>query len=141
MKQFGSPQKNIFYLDRPSAYGIFVNKSGEIAVEEVFGRFFLPGGGIEKNETMFECLNREFLEELGWKIDIGDHLEKTISFICRVHDKKYFKIKGDFFQISHFQQISPPEEKNHVIRWMTPQNAIELLVSDAQRYIIKKYFT
>ncbi|MFV8829823.1 NUDIX domain-containing protein [Alkalihalobacterium sp. APHAB7] len=33
-------------------------------------KFFLPGGGIENNETHEECLKREAIEEMGMSIEM-----------------------------------------------------------------------
>ncbi|WP_105615211.1 NUDIX hydrolase [Vallitalea okinawensis] len=38
------------------------------------GRFDLPGGSIEENETMVDCLHREFWEETGIRIKVIEQL-------------------------------------------------------------------
>ncbi|NQU99127.1 MAG: NUDIX hydrolase [Parcubacteria group bacterium] len=38
----------------------------------------LPAGGIDKNETPKQCIEREFLEETGYKVDKTEYLGKYI---------------------------------------------------------------
>jgi len=58
------PDKNKQYTKRPGAYGIIENDDGLIAVIKTKTGYFLPGGGIEENESPEECLARECLEEI-----------------------------------------------------------------------------
>lgn len=70
-------------------YGILVDNENRLLVSDEFirGNYFtkLPGGGLEFGEGTRECVAREFMEELGLKVTVGEHLYTT-----------------DFFQISAF---------------------------------------
>lgn len=70
-------------------YGVLVNEQNEVLVsdEKIRGKFYtkFPGGGLEFGEGTRDCLQREFLEELALKVEVGDHLYTT-----------------DYFQISAF---------------------------------------
>ena len=46
-----------------------------------------PGGGLEFGEGTIECVIREFMEELGWQVEVINHYYTT-----------------DFFQISAFNE-------------------------------------
>lgn len=56
-------------------YGILINENKEVLVldEERNGFHFtkFPGGGLEWGEGFKECLEREFEEELGLKVDVA----------------------------------------------------------------------
>ena len=54
--------------------GIIVNSKNEILLGKCCGVYQFPGGHLENNETMLECLRREVLEETG--IDIGEYSEE-----------------------------------------------------------------
>lgn len=71
-------------------YGILINEQKEILVSDEFirGNYYtkFPGGGLEFGEGTRDCLQREFLEEMNLKIEVGEHLYTT-----------------DFFQMSAFR--------------------------------------
>lgn len=70
-------------------YGILKTEDNQILVSDEFirGSFFtkFPGGGLEFGEGTRDCLIREFKEETGLDVTVGDHIYTT-----------------DFFQISAF---------------------------------------
>ncbi len=72
-------------------YGILLNEDKRLLVSDEFirGAYItkLPGGGLEFGEGTRDCLKREFMEETGLDVSIGDHIYTT-----------------DFFQISAFNQ-------------------------------------
>ena len=70
-------------------YGVLMDTQNRLLVSDEFirGNYFtkLPGGGLEFGEGTRECLVREYMEETGLEVTIGDHIYTT-----------------DFFQISAF---------------------------------------
>ena len=55
---------------RPSAYAIIIEDNKILLVKSKgHGKFALPGGAIEINETLLEGLSREVYEETGFRID------------------------------------------------------------------------
>ena len=73
-------------------YGILLDSNKRLLVSDEFirGEYFtkLPGGGLEFGEGTRDCLKREFKEETGLDVTIGDHIYTT-----------------DFFQISAFNKV------------------------------------
>ena len=69
MKQGKYP--NTFY--RVSVKAVIKNDTGDVlAVKEHSDSWELPGGGIDHNETIHECLTRELSEELGIENDFTE---------------------------------------------------------------------
>ena len=70
-------------------YGILINEKKQVLVSDEFirGNYYtkFPGGGLEFGEGTRDCLKREFKEEMGLEVEIGDHIYTT-----------------DYFQISAF---------------------------------------
>lgn len=70
-------------------YGVLLDEDNRLLVSDEFirGQYItkLPGGGLEIGEGTRECLQREFREETGLEVKVGNHLYTT-----------------DFFQISAF---------------------------------------
>lgn len=72
-------------------YGVLLDEDKRLLVSDEFirGQYItkLPGGGLEIGEGTRDCLQREFKEETGLEVKVGEHLYTT-----------------DFFQISAFNQ-------------------------------------
>src|SRR6478735_5720833 len=72
-------------------YGVLIDSRKRLLVSDEYirGGYFtkLPGGGLEIGEGTRDCLAREFMEETGLKVTVGEHIYTT-----------------DFFQISAFNK-------------------------------------
>ena len=70
-------------------YGILINERNQVLVSDelIRGSYIIkfPGGGLEFGEGTRDCLQREFMEEMNLKVEIGEHIYTT-----------------DYFQISAF---------------------------------------
>ncbi len=92
-------------------YGVLLDAQKRLLVSDEFirGDYFtkLPGGGLELGEGTRDCLKREFSEETGLEVHIGDHLYTT-----------------DFFQISAFNN------KDQIISIYYYVHALEPVVLD-----------
>lgn len=72
------------------ACGVMYNKQNKILMgKRPSNKFYkgyweFPGGQLEKNETIEECLKREWIEELNLKIEIE---QEVYSYF---YDNKYF---------------------------------------------------
>jgi 8-oxo-dGTP diphosphatase len=62
-------------------YGILVNEKQQVLVSDEYirGNYFtkFPGGGLEKGEGTRDCLKREFMEEMGLPVEVGNHIYTT----------------------------------------------------------------
>ncbi|MFY7899506.1 MAG: NUDIX hydrolase [Chitinophagaceae bacterium] len=62
-------------------YGILIDSKQRILVSDEFirGNYFtkFPGGGLELGEGTRDCLKREFKEETGLDVTIGEHIYTT----------------------------------------------------------------
>src|SRR4051794_19802256 len=74
-------------------YGILMDENKRVLLSDEFirGDYYtkFPGGGMEFGEGTRDCLKREFKEETGLDVTIGDHIYTT-----------------DFFQISAFNNVN-----------------------------------
>jgi len=67
---------------RRTARAVLLNDRGEIAlINETLGGFhLLPGGGIEKGESIVDAVKRECLEEAGADVEIFGEIGMTIEY-------------------------------------------------------------
>src|SRR5687768_7046744 len=95
-------------------YGVLVNENKQVLVadELIRGNFYtkFPGGGLEYGEGTRDCLMREFMEEMGLKVDVGEHLYTT-----------------DYFQVSAF---NPDHQIISIYYLVQPMEDIRVRLSD-----------
>lgn len=62
-------------------YGILINEQQQVLVSDEYirGGYYtkFPGGGLEPGEGTRDCLKREFMEELGLAVEVGEHIYTT----------------------------------------------------------------
>jgi 8-oxo-dGTP diphosphatase len=123
-------------------YGILMNENRSLLVSDEFirGQYItkLPGGGLEIGEGTRDCLQREFLEETGLSVTVGEHIYTTdfyqlsafnhrdqiISIYYQVHHDGpvQLEVKQQRFDFAP-HQIADPLGESEVFRWI-PQEMI-----------------
>lgn len=62
-------------------YGILINEDNQVLLSDEFirGAYItkFPGGGLEYGEGTRDCLQREFMEEMGLKVKVIGHIYTT----------------------------------------------------------------
>lgn len=129
-------------------YGILINSNKEVLVSDEFirGEYFtkFPGGGMELGEGTRDCLKREFKEETGLDVTIGEHIYTTdyfqisafnykdqiisIYYFAHVEEPYELDIKTKPFDFSA-EQISDPNGQSEVLRWINWDEFTEETVS------------
>ena len=97
---------------RPAAYALIVQDGKLLVVESrQTGKLFLPGGGVEKGETMPETLQRELHEETGLEIEIVRFLRfKEFFFYYALEDQGFHSLL--FYYLCRTQDTSLPAPAN-----------------------------
>lgn len=118
-------------------YGILQDEQQRLLVSDEFirGNFYtkLPGGGLEIGEGTRDCLKREFMEETGLEVEIGDHIYTTDFFQISAFNNRdqiisiYYKViandlSGLVTREKPFDfephQIADPAREAEVFRWI-----------------------
>lgn len=65
-------------------YGLLITEQRQVLVSDEFirGGYYtkFPGGGLEPGEGTRDCLQREFMEEMNLRVQVGQHLYTTDFF-------------------------------------------------------------
>lgn len=127
---------------REAVYAIGSNKKGEIALIKSLRngvKYFLPGGGIEKDETHMDCLHRELLEETGYTASVERFLGTRTLVDYAPSLKVHLEMVGHFYQVTFDGQVNPQHfEEDHFLEWYPPQQAILLLKLPHQVWGVKR---
>ncbi len=126
------------YTQRPGAYALIKNQNGQVAIILTGKRYFLPGGGVEGEETLETCLKRECLEEIAADITI---LEKFAEINCYFYSTTRnidMESIGHFFicDINCITDIK--SEADHELIWLSFDDAIKSLFLSNQQEAVKR---
>lgn len=129
-------------------YGILIDNQNRLLVSDEFirGNYYtkLPGGGLEIGEGTRDCLKREFMEETGLDVTIGEHFYTTDFFQISAFNNKdqivsiYYRVfpnesinietKQTAFDFTP-QQVADPTKEAEVFRWIPCKDLTEKDVS------------
>ena len=92
-------------------YGILFDENKRILVSDEFirGDYFtkFPGGGLEIGEGTRDCLKREFKEETGLDVVVGDHIYTT-DFFQRSAFNSAHQILSIYYLATALEPITVP---------------------------------
>jgi 8-oxo-dGTP diphosphatase len=134
---FGKPDPNVQYENRPSVYALLFDKDRKLAVIETSHGRFLPGGGVDPNETDKQALFRELKEEMGWRLLDMEFFADANQYGRSVFYKKYFLRQGRFYRAQALPD-GAPTEKDHTLLWLPLERAVAELKEEYQRFIVGK---
>lgn len=81
--------------EREIVRAILLDENNKIVLEDIyrndeFGEssyYETPGGGINKGENIIDALKREIREELGYEIDVIEHIDDVIDYYNLIYRK------------------------------------------------------
>ncbi|HLP90013.1 MAG TPA: 8-oxo-dGTP diphosphatase MutT [Nostocaceae cyanobacterium] len=94
------------------------------------GLWEFPGGKLEPNETIQECIEREILEELGIKIAVGEHL------ITIDHTYSHLRVTLKVYHCQHLSGI-PQALECEEVRWVSLNDLDQFHFPEANVQIIE----
>jgi len=111
------------------------NDQGEVLIDRrleeglLGGLWEFPGGKIEANETIPDCIQREIKEELGISIEVRDHL------ITLNHAYTHFRVTLNVYHCRYLAGEPQPIECEE-IRWVKPEQLSQFPFPKANTKII-----
>jgi 8-oxo-dGTP diphosphatase len=141
--RFGEIRPGLDYRERPSAYGM-LERDGRLALVHVNlpdrAPFFdLPGGGIEEGESEARALVREFGEETGMIVRVGELVTRAEQYMVSAHDEPFLS-QGGFFEAEFVAER--PElktEDDHALVWLDPSEALLRLRHDSHAWAVSAW--
>ena len=114
-KIFGA-KENVEYVDREGAYLIPIHNK-QVGVIRTNKGYFLLGGGLEKGESHVECVERECMEELGYRISVKEKICSAESYT--IHPAiGYFHPTQTYYTGELISKVDEPVEKDHEFLWI-----------------------
>lgn len=138
MVRIGKKIDGVKYTKRRAAYVIIEGEDKDKIAIATDGEWFFLGGGLEGTETELEALRREVIEEAGYSI-------KNIKFFDKITawadggKRGPLDVEATFYIAEFGEKVVEPIEKDHKVFWIKPNEYIEKLYHEYQRYILKEY--
>jgi 8-oxo-dGTP diphosphatase len=134
---FGVQLAGCTYVHRPSAYALIRNSSGEWAVVRTPNGCYLPGGGMEADESPQQTVEREAREECGFVLETRAPIASALQYVYSVQEKEYFAKECHFLEAVIVGTVQP-EEDDHELLWLSLDQAVASLLHESHRWILER---
>jgi 2-polyprenyl-3-methyl-5-hydroxy-6-metoxy-1,4-benzoquinol methylase/8-oxo-dGTP pyrophosphatase MutT (NUDIX family) len=135
---FGTRVEGCPYVVRPSAYALVRNGGGDLAVIRTPRGSYLPGGGVEANETPEQTVQREAKEESGLILKLRASLGRAVEIVYSAEENVCFEKRCLFVEAEIIGQVLA-NERDHELIWADPDRAISLLSHESHRWAVRHY--
>jgi 8-oxo-dGTP diphosphatase len=120
---FGAPLGGREHRPRAAVYAVIRDASLRVAAVRTSLGFLLPGGGLERGETLVECLRRELREECARPIAIDRQIGLAVEFFET--QEGAFEGRHVFFEARFVGE--PKGVAEYELVWLDLEQARELL--------------
>jgi 8-oxo-dGTP diphosphatase len=136
---FGERSAGQPWVIRPSAYGLFEDAGGKVAIVRSQDGVYLPGGGIEAGETPEEAIRREALEECGLVVRPGHWTARAVQFAYSASEKAHFEKRSTFIGCAIEGSDVTRLEAGHELLWVDPEAAPRALTHASHAWAIQQW--
>lgn len=138
--QFGDANPSLIYRDRPAAFGV-LERDGAVALVAIEKPghapwLDLPGGALDPGEDARAAVIREFGEETGLSIALGDVLGQADQLFINT-DGEAYNNRQTLFRVRLV--AAAPElkiEADHTLVWLPWLDAIARLRHDSHSWAV-----
>lgn len=136
---FGDRAAGVVYTIRPSAYGVLQDERGRVATVRAPEGVFLPGGGMEANESIAETVTREFREECAFRVEPGAWRVHAVQLVRSEKYGEAFQKRSTFVDVRFAGMHDARPEADHVLVWAQPEAALEALSQESHRFAVREW--
>lgn len=122
--KFGSFNPEAKYRRRAGVYAVIFDEQGRFASVKARRGFFLPGGGIEADETLEETVTREVREECANEVLIGRFLGSAIQYHSESDGSRHWEFHCSYFAAEFGAALD--NEPEHELIWLELSEADKL---------------
>ena len=134
---FGTRVAGCPYIVRPSAYALVRNATGRFALIRTPQGFYLPGGGIEANETPEDTVQREAKEEGGLILNPRAPLGQAVEIVYAAEENACFEKRCVFLEADLIRQESA-HEPDHELTWVDHDRAVATVSPESHRWALRR---
>jgi 8-oxo-dGTP diphosphatase len=120
---FGEPLAGREHRPRAAVYAVIRDAERRVAAVRTSLGLLLPGGGLERGETIVECLKRELREECARPVAIDRQIGLALEYFETTEGA--FEGRHVFFEARFVGGANGVAEYELV--WLEPESARELL--------------
>ena len=135
---FGTREEGVQYASRRGAYCVLFDGLDQIAAVEVLGKYLLPGGGIEGDESVVVALEREFKEETGLVPLNLKSMGQSGEYMKSLDGVRNEYVHAHLFYATDHRVIGLPSETGHTLVWLNQQSASVAMFRPGQQWAVAK---
>jgi 8-oxo-dGTP diphosphatase len=127
------------YRERQGAYAVILEGSDVLVTyEEGEREFQLPGGGLDAGEGALRALQRECVEETGWRIRVLRRLGAFQRYVYMPNYGMWAHKVCHIYLARPVRRIGPPTEAGHAAIWMPVATALTKLSVEGDRAFLAR---
>jgi 8-oxo-dGTP diphosphatase len=134
---FGTRLEGVTYKYRPSAYALVRNPRGDFAIVRTAVACFLPGGGVDPDESPDQTIEREAQEECGLILKALSRIGQAIELCHSVANDAYYEKDSIFIEADVVGSTSAIEP-DHQLLWLDADDAISALSHGSHRWAVQR---
>lgn len=135
------PQSGRTYRRRPGVYAILQLGDDVLLTHQdrPVPEYQLPGGGIDRGESVLRALHREVFEETGWSIAVQRRLGVYRRFAFMPEYGIWAEKICHIYLARPVRAIAAPSEPGHTAIWVRLNDAQQLLASTGDSTVLAQH--